>query len=59
MGGLVGAALVFANYYHAIDVFEGGPGVRTLTTAGAFSTYAVRTHTNHMRTERLYQRNAC
>ncbi|KAG5337030.1 hypothetical protein C0989_011118 [Termitomyces sp. Mn162] len=23
MGGLVGAALVYANYFHAIDIFEG------------------------------------
>lgn len=41
MGGLVGAALVYANYFHAIDIFEGGRGVRTLNTAGLFSTYAV------------------
>ena len=41
MGGLVGAALVYANYFHAIDIFEGGRGVRTLKTAGLFSTYAV------------------
>lgn len=42
MGGIVGAALVYANYFHAIDVYEGGPGIRTLETAGLFSTYAVR-----------------
>ena len=42
MGGLVGAAVVYANYFHAIDIFEGGRGVRTLKTAGLFSTYAVR-----------------
>lgn len=42
MGGLVGAALVYANYFHAIDIVEGGRGVRTLTTASLFSTYAVR-----------------
>ena len=41
MGGLVGAALVYANYFHAIDIFEGGRGVRTLKTADLFSTYAV------------------
>jgi aquaglyceroporin related protein len=41
MGGLVGAALIYANYFHAIDIFEGGRGVRTLSTAGLFSTYAV------------------
>jgi glycerol uptake facilitator-like aquaporin len=41
MGGLVGALLVYGNYYHAIDIYEGGAGVRTLATAGFFSTYAV------------------
>ena len=41
MGGLVGAALVYANYFHAIDIFEGGRGVRTLQTASLFSTFAV------------------
>ncbi|KAJ7648352.1 major intrinsic protein superfamily membrane channel protein [Mycena polygramma] len=33
LGGLVGAALVYANYYRAINIFEGGPHVRTLATA--------------------------
>lgn len=42
MGGLVGGLLVYANYFHAIDIFEGGRGVRTLSTASLFSTYAVR-----------------
>lgn len=41
MGGLVGAALVYANYFHAIDIYEGGRGVRTLKTAGLFATYSV------------------
>ena len=41
MGGLVGAGLVYANYFHAIDIYEGGRGVRTLATASLFSTYAV------------------
>ncbi|PFH53456.1 hypothetical protein AMATHDRAFT_73290 [Amanita thiersii Skay4041] len=41
MGGLVGAALVYANYFHAIDIYEGGRGIRTLKTAGLFSTYAL------------------
>ncbi|TFK31875.1 aquaporin-like protein [Crucibulum laeve] len=40
MGGLVGAALVYANYFHAIDIFE-GPGIRTQATASLFSTYAL------------------
>ncbi|KAJ4490355.1 putative aquaporin 4 [Lentinula aciculospora] len=43
MGGLVGAAIVYANYFHAINIYEGGPGVRTLLTAGNFGTYPVRT----------------
>ncbi|KAF8645126.1 hypothetical protein AX16_007955 [Volvariella volvacea WC 439] len=46
MGGLVGAALVYANYFHAIDVYEGGPGIRTMATAGLFSTYAAEYMTN-------------
>lgn len=42
MGALVGAAIVYANYFHAIDIFEGGRGIRTVPgTAGLFSTYAV------------------
>jgi hypothetical protein len=41
LGGLVGSALIYANYFHAIDIVEGGRGIRTLTTAGLFSTYAV------------------
>ena len=41
MGGLVGAALIYANYIHAIDIVEGGRTIRTLKTAGLFSTYAV------------------
>jgi len=46
MGGFFGAALVYANYYHAIDIFEGGRGVRTRATAGIFSTYALDYMTN-------------
>ncbi len=43
LGALVGAALVYANYYHAINAFEGGSGVRTVPgTAKLFGTYAVR-----------------
>jgi len=45
-GAIVGAALVYANYFHAIDIFEGGRGVRTLKTAGLFSTYALDYLTN-------------
>lgn len=46
LGGLVGAALVYANYFHAIDIFEGGRGIRTLSTASLFSTYAVSNFSN-------------
>lgn len=41
MGGIVGAAIVYANYFHAIDIYEGGEGVRTLATAGLFGTLPV------------------
>jgi aquaglyceroporin related protein len=41
LGGVVGAGVIYANYIHAIDIFEGGRGVRTLATAGLFSTYTV------------------
>ncbi|KAF7323718.1 hypothetical protein MKEN_00592700 [Mycena kentingensis (nom. inval.)] len=40
LGGFVGAALVYANYFHAIDIFEGGVGVRTMKTAGVFGAFA-------------------
>ena len=42
-GAWMGAMLTYANYFHAIDVFEGGKGVRTTPgTAALFATYAVR-----------------
>jgi aquaglyceroporin related protein len=41
LGALVGAALVYATYFHAIDAFEGGRGIRTAATAGLFGTFAV------------------
>ncbi|PPR03511.1 hypothetical protein CVT24_006999 [Panaeolus cyanescens] len=46
MGGIVGAAIVYANYFHAINIFEGGRDVRTLATASLFSTYAADYLTN-------------
>ncbi|KAF7299691.1 hypothetical protein HMN09_00974600 [Mycena chlorophos] len=46
MGGLVGGALIYANYYHAISGYEGGDHVRTLATASLFSTYALPYMTN-------------
>ncbi|KAJ7154709.1 aquaporin-like protein [Mycena filopes] len=39
LGGFVGAALIYANYFHAIDIFE-GTGIRTMKTAGVFGAYA-------------------
>ncbi len=41
MGALVGSALIYANYIHAIDIVEGGRHIRTIKTASLFSTYAV------------------
>ncbi|KAJ7288082.1 major intrinsic protein superfamily membrane channel protein [Mycena rebaudengoi] len=44
LGGLTGAALVYANYYQAIvniTIFEGDPHTRTFVTASLFSTYAL------------------
>ncbi|THH31170.1 hypothetical protein EUX98_g3006 [Antrodiella citrinella] len=47
MGGLCGAGIVYANYIHAIDIFEGGRHIRTVPgTAGLFSTYAASYMTN-------------
>lgn len=42
LGAFCGAGIIYANYYHAIDLFEGGHGIRTLSTASLFATYAVR-----------------
>lgn len=43
LGAMCAAAVVYANYKSAIDVFEGGPNVRTVglntSTAGIFCTY--------------------
>lgn len=45
LGAICGAGIVYANYYHAINVFEGGPGIRTIKGTGdLFATYAVCTH---------------
>lgn len=42
LGGIFGAAIVYANYFHAINAFEGGNGIRTVPgTASLFATYAV------------------
>jgi aquaglyceroporin related protein, other eukaryote len=42
LGAMCGAGIIYANYFHAIDLFEGGRGIRTLSTAGFFGTFAVR-----------------
>ncbi|QUC16161.1 uncharacterized protein UV8b_00402 [Ustilaginoidea virens] len=43
LGAMAGAAIVYGNYKSAIDAFEGGPGIRTVSgphaTAGVFCTY--------------------
>ncbi|KKK23162.1 putative aquaglyceroporin [Aspergillus ochraceoroseus] len=45
LGAMCGAAIVYANYRSAIDVYEGGSNIRTVpgfsdtATAGIFSTY--------------------
>ena len=44
LGGFVASGVVYANYINAIDVFEGGSGLRTVppatkATAGIFCTY--------------------
>jgi hypothetical protein len=42
-GAFIGALIVYSNYFHAIDIFEGGAGVRTVPgTASFFSPYVVR-----------------
>ncbi|KAJ5720603.1 uncharacterized protein N7483_008537 [Penicillium malachiteum] len=47
LGAMCGAAIVYGNYKSAIDVFEGGPGIRTVpgysstATGGIFCTYPV------------------
>ncbi|KAF8627440.1 hypothetical protein AX17_006254 [Amanita inopinata Kibby_2008] len=46
LGGIVGAAIVYANYFHAIDIYEGGRNIRTLRTAGLFGTYPLAYVTN-------------
>ncbi|KAF8337924.1 aquaporin-like protein [Cantharellus anzutake] len=40
LGALSGALLIYANYSHAIDLFE-GHGLRTEATASLFTTYAL------------------
>jgi len=48
LGAMCGAAIIYANYFHAIDLFEGGRGIRTLSTASLFATYAVSLSSPHL-----------
>jgi len=41
VGAIIGAALAYAQYIHAIDLFEGGRGLRTKATASLFVSYPV------------------
>ncbi|KAF8800416.1 aquaporin [Phlegmacium glaucopus] len=41
LGGLFGSAIVYGNYIHAIDIFEGGHNIRTQATASLFVTYSL------------------
>ncbi|KAJ3927754.1 MAG: putative aquaporin 3 [Lentinula lateritia] len=36
LGGFIGAALIYANYYHAINIFEGGSNLDYMTNVSAF-----------------------
>ncbi|PCH39901.1 aquaporin [Wolfiporia cocos MD-104 SS10] len=47
LGGVCGAGVVYANYFHAINIYEGGPHIRSVPgTASLFSTYALDYMTN-------------
>ncbi|KAI0085571.1 aquaporin-like protein [Irpex rosettiformis] len=46
LGGICGAGIVYGNYIHAIDAFEGGRHIRTLATAGLFDPPAADYLTN-------------
>ncbi|KAF8803372.1 aquaporin [Phlegmacium glaucopus] len=41
LGAIFGAAIVYGNFIHAIDIFEGGHDIRTQATASLFATYAL------------------
>jgi len=42
LGACTGSGLVYANYHRAIDLFEGGAGIRTVPgTASLFTTFAL------------------
>ncbi|KIJ62605.1 hypothetical protein HYDPIDRAFT_114262 [Hydnomerulius pinastri MD-312] len=41
LGGICGGGIVYANYFHSIDIVEGGPGIRTISGSGdLLATYA-------------------
>lgn len=46
LGAFTGAAIIYGNYFHALDVFEGGVGIRSELTRGLFATYAKPYMTN-------------
>lgn len=41
LGAIVGGAIVYGNYVHAISLVEGGSTMRTMKTAGLFGTFPV------------------
>jgi aquaglyceroporin related protein len=43
-GAWIGALVVYGNYFHAINLVEGGASIRSVPgTASLFAAYAVRT----------------
>ena len=41
LGGVIGAGLAYADYIHAIDLYEGGRDIRTQATAALFAPFPV------------------
>ncbi|EAU82880.2 hypothetical protein CC1G_05502 [Coprinopsis cinerea okayama7 len=39
LGGIAGAAVIYGNYFQAINIIEGGSHIRTELTRGLFATY--------------------
>jgi glycerol uptake facilitator-like aquaporin len=55
LGSLCGAGVVYATYYHQINIVEGGSNIRTVAlTGGLFATYAVSSSLLGMSYSRLY-----
>lgn len=44
LGGLVGGGIVYGNYIDAIDIVEGGRGIRTSKTSRFFGFIPVSIH---------------